>query len=172
MGRTTIDLTGQKFGCLTALKRNYTYAKENGLKEEVFWDCQCECGNFITVRGYSLRKGITKSCGCIKNYPKNLTGKIFGKLLVIGPDFKFNKEKRENNESNVPGIYWDCKCECGGRISVPTNYLTRTKVPHCKDCKILQGEDLTGQQFGYLTVIERDYNYNKEKKCKWCLLEM
>lgn len=172
-GIKTENLTGKKFGWLTALERNYTYARENGLKEEVFWNCQCECGNLITVRGYSLRHGITKSCGCMKNCAEDLTGKIFGKLQVIGPDFDFNKKKRENDKNKALGIYWFCKCECGEKVSVSTNYLMRTKVPHCDKCKIFQGEDLTGQQFGYLTVIERDYNYNKEKnvdgtywKCK------
>ncbi len=30
-----------------------------------FWLCQCECGNLATVSGISLRKGNTKSCGCL-----------------------------------------------------------------------------------------------------------
>lgn len=55
-----IDLTGKKFGRLTVLKR----AKNRG--KDVFWLCQCECGNQKEVNGSKLRGGKTKSCGCLK----------------------------------------------------------------------------------------------------------
>lgn len=54
-----IDLTGQKFGRLTVLKRDYT-------TRGVYWVCQCECGHKAYVDGRYLRKGITKSCGCLQ----------------------------------------------------------------------------------------------------------
>lgn len=59
MGRY-IDLTGQKFGKLTVIKR-----VEDDSESHIKWLCECECGNFITTRGTSLRRGITKSCGCL-----------------------------------------------------------------------------------------------------------
>lgn len=34
---------------------------------EILWECQCDCGNKIITRGSSLRRGYTKSCGCIKS---------------------------------------------------------------------------------------------------------
>ncbi len=58
----TIDLTGQKFGKLTVLKRS---SDALGCSEEAVWECLCDCGNTVSVRGYSLRTGNTKSCGCI-----------------------------------------------------------------------------------------------------------
>ena len=30
------------------------------------WLCQCECGNQTIVNSGSLRRGLTKSCGCVK----------------------------------------------------------------------------------------------------------
>lgn len=56
------NLTGQKFGKLTAL---YPLKKENNTKYS--WVCQCECGNLITTLGSSLTSGNTQSCGCIKS---------------------------------------------------------------------------------------------------------
>ncbi len=53
------DITGQKFGKLTALKP-VGLNKHN----QVLWLCQCECGNTTTVITSNLLKGKTKSCGC------------------------------------------------------------------------------------------------------------
>ncbi|MBQ4495407.1 MAG: hypothetical protein II968_06525 [Selenomonadaceae bacterium] len=53
------DLTGQRFGRLTVLE----YA---GMKRRCAqWKCQCDCGNEIITDGCSLRRGRTKSCGCL-----------------------------------------------------------------------------------------------------------
>lgn len=56
-----IDITGRKFNKLLVIKKN---GSDN--RKEVLWLCKCECGNFITVPGYRLRHGDTKSCGCNK----------------------------------------------------------------------------------------------------------
>lgn len=56
-----IDLTGQKFGRLTVVKR----AENKG--REVRWVCECECGNYCIVLRSSLKTGQTRSCGCLKS---------------------------------------------------------------------------------------------------------
>jgi hypothetical protein len=56
------DMTGQRFGKLVVLEFAGTN-KPNGLGH-VRWRCRCECGKETIVVGYSLRAGITKSCGC------------------------------------------------------------------------------------------------------------
>ena len=43
MGKA-IDLTGQKFGRLTVLKRAENYISPNGEKRAQ-WLCKCECGS-------------------------------------------------------------------------------------------------------------------------------
>lgn len=61
------DLTGKTFGKLTVVKFVGSTNTGNAL-----WQCKCECGNTITVRSICLRKGETKSCGCLrKEYWKN-----------------------------------------------------------------------------------------------------
>ena len=54
------DLTGQRFGRLTVIKRvkNNKYGK-------AMWLCQCECGNTKEIYSYSLTSGKSKSCGCL-----------------------------------------------------------------------------------------------------------
>lgn len=54
-----IDLTGQTFGLLTALRRHPKPAKMGAL-----WVCECACGNEHVAPGYALRRGQVKSCGC------------------------------------------------------------------------------------------------------------
>ena len=57
--KSLIDITGQKFGKLTVLKRDDSYQGEH-----VKWICQCECGNIISVFGNNLKRLHTTSCGC------------------------------------------------------------------------------------------------------------
>ena len=56
-----IDLTGQKFERLTVLE----YAGKNK-NRNYYWKCQCECGNIIVVQYGNIKKGTTKSCGCLQ----------------------------------------------------------------------------------------------------------
>lgn len=55
-----IDLTGQKIGRLTVIKR-----VENDNTNHTRWLCKCNCGKIIIVSGNSLRTKATKSCGCL-----------------------------------------------------------------------------------------------------------
>ena len=54
------DLTGQKFGKLTAIKP--TTMKDGS---HMYWLCNCECGNQKEVASNHLKRGDVKSCGCI-----------------------------------------------------------------------------------------------------------
>lgn len=56
------DITGKKFGYLTALECLYT--KTSGTTYT--WKCICDCGNVCEIDGKSLRNLHTKSCGCHK----------------------------------------------------------------------------------------------------------
>ena len=56
-----IDMTGQKYYKLTAL---YPAAHS---KDGLIWRFQCECGNEIEVLGVAVRRGNTKSCGCLNS---------------------------------------------------------------------------------------------------------
>lgn len=56
-----IDLTGNRYGYLTVIKRVESSNKRT------MWLCQCDCGNQKIIRGSSLKSGMTKSCGCMKN---------------------------------------------------------------------------------------------------------
>ncbi len=120
-----IDLTGQKFGMLTVIgpaeKKNRRYT---------CWICQCQCGRQTIVDGSHLKNGHTKSCGCYrrqapKKAAKDLTGKQFGRLTVLGPA-----------GDGIRGN-WKCRCDCG-------NIVIRSKENLCsgstRSCGCLQKE--------------------------------
>ena len=155
-----IDLTGQKFGKLTVIKRSEKKDKE----KEVYWDCICECGKETRIRGTLLRNGNRKDCGCVSKEEKSkklslcLKGQTFGRLIVL------KKSNRKN--------YWVCKCQCGNIIETTVGNL---RSGHTQSCGCLQKEqssraslkDLTGQKFGKLTVLERDFSKNNSGEAYW-----
>ena len=69
-GRFAIDLTGQKFSNLTVLQKAPSQVSATG-HTYAAWLCQCDCGNRTTVRGHKLKKGHTKSCGCLRKSTDN-----------------------------------------------------------------------------------------------------
>lgn len=54
-----IELSGKKFGKLLVIKRVGTASNYDSL-----WLCKCDCGKEKIIRGYQLRSGNSKSCGC------------------------------------------------------------------------------------------------------------
>lgn len=57
-----IDITGQRFGRLTAIRR--AGSNKNG---QALWFCKCVCGGVKIAVGPRLRQGLVLSCGCYKN---------------------------------------------------------------------------------------------------------
>lgn len=88
------DETGNRYGALTVLERNYERAKDS----TAWWTCLCECGNLVVCRGTALRAGYNLSCGCKRRYRGEtaianlLTDKsISYKTQQTFEDFRFSK---------------------------------------------------------------------------------
>lgn len=157
-----IDMTGQKCGRLTVIKR-----AENNASGQAMWECLCECGNTVVVQGTKLRNGHTKSCGCLKKdkgaeflrqYNQNhtpvnfidITDKKYGLLTVLKRDSEFHDDTK---------AYWICRCECGKETVVRGTDLRLGKVKSCGCLRYINKlNDLTGQKFGKLTVLKQDEN--------------
>jgi hypothetical protein len=57
------DLVGEKFGRWVVQE----WTERRGTTQ--FWQCKCDCGTIKIVNGESLKKGLSKSCGCLaKNW--------------------------------------------------------------------------------------------------------
>lgn len=111
---------GQKFGRLEVVSFN-------GIKGgRSYWNCVCECGNKTVVQGSRLISGHTTSCGCLKKertyeaHFKDLTGQVFGRLMVVSFD------RRENKIT-----YWNCICNCGTEKVVMGSSLISGDTTSC-----------------------------------------
>ena len=86
-----LDLTGQRFGMLTALEP----AEDIG--SMTAWKCRCDCGKETVVMTGHLRDGHTTSCGC-KPSGTFIDGTCIELLRA--------KTIRRNNTSGVTGVEW------------------------------------------------------------------
>lgn len=69
-GWNKTNLTNQRFGRLVAL-----YADPDiRAGQRLAWWCRCDCGETKLIDGNNLRRGLTKSCGCMRNHGLTHTG--------------------------------------------------------------------------------------------------
>lgn len=118
MANHALNLTGQRFGKLTAI----SVAHRNG---GVHWNCQCDCGGTKVVYGPKLKQGGVKSCGCLvaesaAERVKDISGLRSGKLTAIKPTGR----RRHGTE-------WECICDCGKTHIARSSKLTRGEVRSC-----------------------------------------
>ena len=136
MGKHT-NLTGQRFGMLVVL--GDSGERGNGA---VMWDCICDCGERSKVRGYSLKSGKSKSCGCMVCGKSDLKGQRFGKWTVVD----------ECETRRYGQVYWMCVCECGAYKEVSGSSLRRGVSTRCGFC--VRFADIRGERFGKLVAVE------------------
>ena len=72
------NLKGMKFCRLTVIDRDYSNPG-HGAK----WNCICDCGTFVSVRGGALLSGTSRSCGCLNRELSTTHGKSNTRLYSI-----------------------------------------------------------------------------------------
>lgn len=79
----------------------------------------------------------------------DLTGEVFTRLTVIERAEDYVSPKGQHM------VCWNCRCECGNKITATSNTLTtgRTKSCGCYIKEIGRHKDLTGRRFGSLVVL-------------------
>lgn len=76
------DLTGRVFGRLTVEGYSHTHTQRSG-KRAAVWSCRCECGGTASVMTSNLKKGNTRSCGCLHKQQMTLHGKSSTRLYRV-----------------------------------------------------------------------------------------
>ena len=84
------DLTGQKLGRWLVLEYRECFNKPPSHHR---WLCQCDCGTVREVQDHTLRHGISKSCGCIRDEKLKTHGLSRSK---IHNSWRAMKERCEN----------------------------------------------------------------------------
>lgn len=108
-------IPGEKYGKLTVIQ---LHKDERGMFGK-FWDCECDCGNKTVVSDSKLKRGETKSCGCLvkKHYIKS--GDKFGYWTVI---------------KDLGSGFYECRCKCG-TIRTVTSHVLRSGSSTSCGCK-------------------------------------
>lgn len=83
------DLTGQRFNRLVAIKDTGKRKYSN-----VIWLCQCDCGNLTEVYATRLKRGLTKSCGCLHIEILKKTAKERAKKRIRHGDARAGQQTR------------------------------------------------------------------------------
>lgn len=65
---TESAMRGNKFNAIGKTLGRLTVMQEYGRSKsgDVLWECQCACGKRTVVRGSQLKRGVVKSCGCLR----------------------------------------------------------------------------------------------------------
>lgn len=141
------NIIGQRFGKLTVIK------KVENEKPGSYFLVKCDCGHEKIVLGSSLVHGDTTSCGNC-----SIVEQRFGKLVAIKEIGRDPKNKYQ--------ILYLCKCDCGNEKVVRKEYLVQGDCRSCGCDRPHKIEDLRGQKFGTLTVIEQDHR-DKNSQVWW-----
>lgn len=141
------NLSGNIYGRLTVISEA---ERLPGMR--ICWICRCECGNIVTVATDNLKRGHTRSCGCIKS--PDLTGKVFGKLTVLG-----RSDKRSHRGMRTKSM-WACQCECGEITYKAADTLNNPKMSMCSDCAAKYTAETARESAGFVdgTQLSRIVN--------------
>lgn len=174
------DLIGKKFGKLLVIKFDRVEHRRDSKgknRDKGYWICKCDCGKEVSIERNVLVTGKTKSCGCLikenaklraKKLLVDLTGKKFGKLVVLGIEKSEHKTYKNGNNRII--YFWKCRCECGNEVVVPSHILKEGKIKDCEDVKRNLSKSYTqiGNEFKKENILKEgtriDYLSNKKSK--------
>ena len=151
------DYTGQHIGRLTIIER-YIHPTDN---KHTYWKCICDCGNECIKRSDSFITVPVPSCGCYKKehasqqWAAQLEGQRFGKLLV----------KRKIPHQELRSL-WECECDCGNIIQLPSRYLLSIGVKSC-GCDTRSNGELEIRQI----LLQKNINFKEQYTFDDCLTE-
>ena len=158
MGKQTRYI-GEKFGRLTIIGGPFRRNRQT------YYLCKCDCGNEKEVRGSHLSSGSIQSCGCLRKektsqmMTDDLTGQIFGQLMVLERDYT----KKKSN------AYWYCKCKCGNITSVRGIDLKNGHTQSCGCVKSLKEETIEKILKENHIEYKREYSFSDLKGDKYKL---
>lgn len=101
VGNHMNDLTGRKFGRLTAL---YPTKKRDN-RGAICWRCRCDCGAETTVSGSDLTDGNCRSCGCLKRENQQKISEQLHRVDGTCLEILEKRKYRADNKSGFRGVF-------------------------------------------------------------------
>jgi len=138
-----IELSGKVFGNLKVVNIDESSMRTG----KIYWFCECSCGTKLRVRGDGLKRGVTKSCGCIKKCSVFID-KRFTRLTVI---------KHLGNQM------FECICACGNTKVASGSNL---RAGHIKSCGCLRKEPPKNFR-EYKRKNKQDSGRNSARYAEW-----
>lgn len=133
----TIDITGQKFGNLTAIRSTGILDEQTHM---FLWEFKCDCGNTKLLPCGWVTCGNTTSCGCSKSRGESKVANLLNDLNI---SFKQQHSYEDcHNEDGSKKLYFDfylndynCCLEYDGEQHFFANGRTWNTEEHCEQVK-------------------------------------
>lgn len=178
-GSKFVNLSGQKFGNLTAVE----FVGLNNIKSSV-WKFRCGCGSEIIRTGSQVSRGAISSCGCLKNETISHASTLPNKQAIKNTAYAIHK-KTASQRGYTSELTKDAYIEiaslpcyyCGSmserlsnnkRTSLKLNSVDRLNnepyyskinaVPACFEC---QRAKSAHSESGFLDLVKKIYEYRK-----------
>lgn len=131
----------------TLIGHRYAYLVVRSAVDSETVEVECDCGTIKTVKYVNLRRGFTRSCGCLRKKLNSASkidrvGQKFGRLTVVSAA---PSDKSGNT-------LWSCECDCGTKnLIYQGGALSRGAIKSCgclrrvltRSRKISHGESKT-----------------------------
>ena len=138
------DYVGKIYGNLTVLKFDGYRGNSTSLCVSV----ECKCGNTKSVQLGSLKRGTTRSCGCLNRVKvDDYIGKTYNRLTVFG-----------HHRNETGDLFLDCDCKCGNTASIRFYDVLRSATKSC-GCLIAETNSINNKarkQYNEFEYIDED----------------